>query len=727
MQHLSIKNISTKNISRRLTLLLCLLTLAACNALAQQQRSGSNASIAANTPQLIPQPKQLELLRGGDDFALSRGTPVVLADPRSEDDLFAAQDFINDVKETANVALSVGRRRGARRAVLIGLTDNSEIRAALARSGASVPQSLNDEGYVLDVGANEIVVAGRTAAGVFYGLQTLKQLVRGDGATAHVPGVRIVDWPSMRWRAVSDDISRGPVPTVAYIKKQIRTFAAFKINMHSFYMEHTFASRAHPLIAPEDGALTPAEIRELVAYAHRYHVELVPEQQTFGHLHKALKFEKYNELAETPYGDVLSPQQAGSYALVGDLYRELNDLFPGKFFHIGADETFELGEGQSREAVKQRGVGSVYFEHLRRVHDLLQPYNRRLMMWGDIALNHPDLIGNIPRDMIVMNWTYGARDSYAPRIEPFRKAGLDQFVCPGVQNWNQIFPNTDTAIVNIRNFARDGQAAHVLGLMNTSWDDDGESLFEMTWYGIALGAAASWQDAPLDAESFDRNFDWAFFRHDGDQFVKAIRALGSVNATLGINSSDQLFWQGPFTSAFQERARSLDEKTPKMRLAVERAEEGLLREQAGARRNRESLAALRFAAERFDHLGRRMEVAEQFSRDYWNAYLNMGNRRQVLRLRNRYAGAIYNRLREMSEELAALREGYRTQWLRENRPYWLQSILARYDLMINVWLTKSRALDDALREYEDTSTLPTPEDFGLGARPADTIENKSAP
>src|SRR6185503_15188300 len=133
--------------------------------------------------------------------------------------------------------------------------------------------------------------------------------------------------------------------------------------------------------------------------------------------------------------------------------RELNELFPGEFFHIGADETFELGEGQSRAAAQARGVGAIYFEHLDKVREVLKPYNRRLMFWGDIALSHPDLIGNIPKDMIAMNWTYDSR------IKPFKDAGLDQFVCPGAGNWNQIFPNVDSATKNIVNFVRDGQAA----------------------------------------------------------------------------------------------------------------------------------------------------------------------------------------------------------------------------------------------------------------------------
>jgi len=108
-------------------------------------------------------------------------------------------------------------------------------------------------------------------------------------------------------------------------------------------------------------------------------------------------------------------------------------------------------------------------------------------------------------------------------------------------------------------------------------------------------------------------------------------------------------------------------------------------------------------------------VMQKFSDQYWDAYLNLGDRTKVRRLRY-YTGAIYNNLREMAEELAILKQEYRRQWLAENRPYWLESVLARYDQMISIWLTKSRAMDEAMRKYEMTSTLPEPEAFGLGTR-----------
>src|SRR6266508_966551 len=678
-------------------------------------RANAQTNDASPSISVIPQPRQVST--NAESFRLGADTRILLADPHSVDDRFAVDDFIQDVKDTTGLSFKVGRGRG--RGLLIGTFDNQPIQSALKRLQVDVPANFNDEGYVIVVNRNEVVVSGKTSTGVFYGLQTLKQLVRGEGASALIPSVKIADWPAMRWGGVSDDISWGPLPTVEYIKRQIRTEAFFKMNMHSFYMEHTFASESNPLIGPAGGSLTPAEIRELVAYARRYHVELVPEQQTFGHLHKALRLEKYAELAETPYGDVLSPQHPASYKLVAELYKELNELFPGQFFHIGEDETFELGEGQSKAEAQAKGVGGVYFEHLNRVRDLLKPYNRRLMFWGDIALNHPDLIGNIPKDMIVMNWDYAPKDDYLTRIKPFKVAGLEQFVCPGVHNWNQIFPNLDSATKNIANFVRDGQASGALGMMNTTWDDDGESLFEMTWYGIVLGAAAAWQNKPIERNAFDEDFDWAFFRNDGDEFTEALQALGSVNVLLGIGSSDELFWRDPFNSAFQRQARTLNSQIREMRLAMENADELLLRNETRARRNRSMIPIMRFAAQRLDHLGRRMQVVEKFSREYWDAYLNLGDRRKVARLRG-YWGNIYNSLREMSEELVILNEACRQQWLAESRPYWLDSVLARYDQAIATWLNKSKALAEAVRLYNENSILPDPEAFGLGPRPQPT-------
>src|SRR4030095_5848184 len=120
-----------------------------------------------------------------------------------------------------------------------------------------------------------------------------------------------------------------------------------------------------------------------------------------------------------------------------------------------------------------------------------------------------------------------------------------------------------------------------------------------------FGAAAPWQPKAVDLKEFDTSFDWAFFRNDGDQFVGSIRALGGVNTLLGIRTSDDLFWRDPFTTAFQNDARTNAEKIRQMRLQVETAHETLLRYKQRAKRNSSMIDSMVFAAMRFDHLGRR--------------------------------------------------------------------------------------------------------------------------
>src|SRR6185436_10536938 len=280
-----------------------------------------------------------------------------------------------------------------------------------------------------------------------------------------------------------------------------------------------------------------------------------------------------------------------------------------------------------------------------------------------------------------------------------------------------VFPNIESSSKNIINFVSQGQGAGAIGMMNTTWDDDGEALFEMVWYPVGLGAAASWQEGPVDVARFDRDYDWAFFRNDGDQFVKATRGLGSVVGLLSSGmTTDDLFWRDPFTNQFQNQSRNLAERTRQMRLLVEEVAESLSRNENRARRNASAVASMKFAAQRYDHLGRRMQVVQKLNDEYWKAYLNLGDRAKVRKLRY-YSGAIYNNLREMAEELSILKEEYRRVWLAENRPYWLESVLARYDQMISIWLAKSKQMDEALRRYEATSILPDPEEFGLGTRP----------
>lgn len=579
------------------------------------------------------------------------------------------------------------------------------------------------EGYVLEVSPLRIRVSGATEAGIFYGIQTLRQLIRPneDGKGFHVPAVKIIDWPAMQWRGVHDDISRGPIPTMGYMRRQIRMLSEYKVNMFSLYMEHVFAFPSMPVAAPQEAAITPANIRELVDYAARYHITLLPEQQAFGHLHHVLKNELYSDLAETPHGHVLSPVAPKTYDFISQMYSDLIPLFPGPLFHIGGDETWELGTGQTKARADQVGLGKVYLDHITRVNQIVKPYGKRLMFWSDIALHYPELLNILPKDAIAVSWDYGAKPSFDSSLEPFAKVGLTLFVAPGANNWNRLIPDYHVAETNIRNFTRDGQKYHALGQLNTTWDDDGEALFEMTWPPLVFGAAAAWQSGESSIEEFRRSYDWAFYRNAADHsFADAIEQLAQTHERLRQaklpGAMDEGFWADPFSDAgwrYSERALPVAHD---LRIHSEMALDILYKNRAKAGLHADTLAALEFGALRTDALGMKLQLADETRKYYRDAYDNQTDRQRAGRDLREITG-INARLEDLRDSTARLKQLYAERWNAENKPYWLGSVTSRYDAAILRYENLIAKVRTVRGDFNRTGQLPKPEDLGMAPSP----------
>ena len=520
----------------------------------------------------------------------------------------------------------------------------------------------------------------------------------------------------MQWRGVHDDISRGPILTMDYFKKQIRVLSSYKINLLALYMEHVFDFQAHPLVSPREAALTPEEIKELVAYAKKYYVTILPEQQAFGHLHNVLKYEAYSDVAETPHGHVLTPTKEASYDLIRSFYSELVPLFPGPFFHIGGDETFELGQGQTKTRAAEVGLGRVYLEHLQKVHDILQPYQKHLLFWGDIAVKYPQLLNILPKDMIAVPWEYSARTEFESLVKPFHDAGLQTMVSPGASNWKVIWPDFETAYVNIRNFVRDGQKYDSIGVLNTTWSDDGESLYEMTWPALVFGAAAGWQPGESSIEDFEAAYDWAFYRNTDSTFRDAIKNLNHTHSFLRQakfeNAADDLFWSDPFTETGAREMRRALPVARDLRLAAEQALTSLYTNRKKARANAETLDAMIFAALRLDALGMKIQYTEEIAAFYTDAFANQNDVDRV-QYDLEEISSMNARLEDLRDATTRLRELYSKNWLSEDRPYWLPNVLVRYDTLAREMQEKIIAVRQAAAQFDTQKTLPPPQQLGF--------------
>jgi hypothetical protein len=683
--------------------------------------------IAAETPgprnqlKLIPQPKEVQL--GDGNFRVRPTTKILVEFGHQEEDRIAAETLAEEIHDQSGLNVRISGEKAnakqSRSAIILARLQDRRVKDFLASKGLKT-DSIGDQGYLLFSDKTHLIVAANTGQGLFYGVQTLRQLIHKDDGHLVCPALSIRDWPSMEWRGAQDDISRGPIPTEDFMKRQIATLAAYKVNLFALYMEDVFDFPSQPLVAPKQAALTPEEIKTLVAYAKSRYVTILPEQQTFGHLHQMLKYEIYSDVAERPHGHVLTPTKERSYDLIKAMYADLVPLFPGPFLHIGGDETFELGQGQTAARAAEVGLGRVYLEHIEKVNSILAPYHKQLMFWGDIAVKYPQLLGMLPKDMIAVPWDYDPKPSYANIIQPFRDAGLRVVVAPGANNWNQVWPNLDAAYINIHNFVRDGQNLSAMGMLNTMWNDDGESIYGMAWPALVYGAAAGWQSGESDVEQFKTAYDWAFYRSDGAIFRDILHdldegheALAKIKVDL---ETDELFWADPFTPAGAKLMQKILPAASDMRLAAEHALVSLYRNSDQAHANQLSLDDMILAGWRWDTLGMKAQYTQEINSFYWDAFRNQAD---VGRVENDLAeiSDTNARLEDLRDATTRLRKMYRDAWLREYSPFWLDNVLVRYDNLALELQAKIVAVRQARREFDTTKILRPPQELGFYLQP----------
>ncbi|MGM0473300.1 MAG: beta-N-acetylhexosaminidase [Bacteroidota bacterium] len=594
--------------------------------------------------------------------------------------------------------------------ILIGIPSNDRsLRRLTGREGIIPGDELGEEGYLLKIDADQIYITANTDAGVFYGVQTLKQLLRGYPVPQELPRMTVRDWPSIAFRCVMDDISRGPIPTGEYLRQQVRRYAELKINHMSFYIEHVVETETYPDFAPSTGGISVEEFSELSEYAARYHMKLVGNFQSLGHFENILSHPQYRHLGATER--MLDPLDPASIGFLGDIYTEMAPAFSSGFFTPNCDEAWDLSRGGLKGAADSLGVARIYADHVMRIDTILNRLGKRSIVWGDIILEHREILEMIPKRIILGAWDYGASESFAHFIDPLRNAGFEFTVTPGVLNSNRLIPDYRMTTINIRNFINEGYEKGTIGVYCTVWDDGGEHFFSHVWYGVAYNAEQSWRPNRDPLDDFDRRFSLGVYG-DPDQSVP--RVLHTLNHLTDLGPTYEMNSGVMWKTLVPERGEKITFDLNSWKDVGKWADSAwsILADQSVPFYN-EDLAFIRFTISQYRFLAetreKLLEAADAYNRA---SAVQLQNRREA----SNELGTSLTILEELARRHKMLADDFGALWDMESREHWRDRALEGYRERNLAFGEQVHLLKEAVDRFGEGAWLPPPDAVRLDIR-----------
>jgi hexosaminidase len=396
----------------------------------------------ADVPSIIPLPQQMERLEGS--FQLAPATRIYPDSASMQTGKFLA----------AHLTKSTGFRFKVVRKNMSDLKMAAANGIWLTTNDASA--TLGDEGYKLTVTTNSVIIRARTQAGLFYGVQTLLQLLPPEifstnvvsGVNWQIPCVQIQDWPRFKWRGLMLDVSRHFF-TKPEVEQLLDAMALHKINMFHWHLTDdqgwriqikkypkltsmgawrdgvgfglpTNSTTAYGPDGRYGGFYTQKEIREVVAYAAARHITVVPEIEMPGHSLAALAAYPQFGTGDGPFTipvkggvnpGIYSPAKDGTFEFLDNVLAEVFPLFPGKYVHIGGDEVppgpWEKDAAcqalMKREGLKTPAELESWF--IRRIETFVNAHGKTLIGWSEIAR------GGLAKNAVVMDWIGGGREA----------------------------------------------------------------------------------------------------------------------------------------------------------------------------------------------------------------------------------------------------------------------------------------------------------------------------
>jgi len=650
---------------------------------------------------LLPRVQQVAYAEGNLPL---KGLGIRFAMKPNAQDQFAAEQLANGLSAVLRENVSVQHGKG------LTLERTSEGPDVPVDNESAGPNSR--ESYSITITAKGVDIKARTSVGLFYGVQTLLQMVEGEGSSAVLPEATVQDWPALAYRAFMMDFSHGQLLKVSEIERQLDLLARYKANQYFFYSEMNIEWDGYSIINP-GGRYTQAEVRQVIAYARQRHIDVVPCMELFGHMHDLFRTEMFSDIGLPLYGEEFDQRNPKALKVVDDLFDQASKLFPSPWIHVGFDEPWSLGKIGMTPG---RDPYDTFIGVLQHLTDRGREHGKRVMYWADInngastLSNRPDLIKRLPAGAIAAPWAYDPFPDYTQFVKPLATNGIATMVTPAIWNWNEVFPDYHRSFFNINGLVEAGKKEHTLGVLNTGWTDCSQTLYRQSLAGLAFGAVAGWQTDPVNTNTFFNEYTAIEYPPAAaPEVAMALEQLSTVEEMfediLG-GATQHAFWKDPLEPSRLKRFEKRQADLHKARLLAEEAQEHVNSAMRLAPKDT-TLNSLMMAARLFDYLGMKCLYAVE-----WDGYFKLLQKNPDPKLVTLYIGIQINAqyhsmMSDLMDTITDLREPYRQAWLDENTPYRLDAALVKWDAESRFWHDTWERVEHLLRTRKAGEPFPS--------------------
>jgi hexosaminidase len=404
---------------------------------------------------------------------------------------------------------------------------------------ASMP---SDEAYIMTIHADSVEITAKSEAGIFYGCQSLEQLLEdARDFRKPVPACIITDYPVLSYRAVHFDVKHH-LDHMNYYYESIDRLARYKINAVVFEFEDKLRYQLQPLVgAPQ--AISIDEMAALTKYAKERFIEITPLVQGLGHATFILKHEEYKALRELPFSHwAFCPMDEGTYKVLFDLYSDAIKATPGsKYLHIGGDEIGNIGLcPRCKPTADKEGMMALNLHWLKKVCAFAKANNRIPIFWDDMPLQEAGLYTStwndevtqaqaneawkkgvpkldslqkdFPNNCVYMRWNYSMakQPGNILALDWYKKHGLQAMIATATNTEGGMLFQQDerdkgmasTGISVIKSFVELAAEKSISGMLCTAWDDKSPHM-ENYWRGFIAAAEYSWSPKGRTLDEYD--------------------------------------------------------------------------------------------------------------------------------------------------------------------------------------------------------------------------------